>query len=131
MKKIFFEAQWYIDAEAWSTGLDARMPNIPTDSALSKLAVEFAEKGYYSRTAHPEDYIIDDHALGSGGFITRGYYFGDETKLSQAQDYLAQREAIQAGIPCVPGSARLVICEENTHPTDSCVAPFELAVAYL
>ena len=118
MTKIFIEAQWYKNAQTWRSGLSARLPDIPnSDSTLSALAQEGADKGWYSHSAHPEDYEIDHGD--DVPYITCGYYFGDETKTVQAQEYLQKRIAIEAEVPCVPGSARLIFCQDNEHPGDS------------
>ena len=125
MKKIFIEAQWYPETPTWRAHVGERMPTVPgSDSPLAALAEEGAQKGWYSRTAHPEDYEVTHGP--NIMYTTCGFYFGDESKTAQAQEYIQKRIALESELPCVPGSSRLVFCEENEHPGDSYIGADEV-----
>lgn len=127
MKKVFLQTTWFNDVPAWAPHLGHRFPTTPTGSDIEALANKYADLGWYSRDASPEDYKI----LHTDGSTSFGYYWGDGDEVAaHCQQYVDERAAILP-VGWISTRTAVLLCETGTHPTDDITEPFELAAAHI
>jgi len=71
---------------------------------------EWAAKGHYTVEPHPEDYLIQFE----DGSMALGYYWGDESFVTKAEEYLEARKSLPVQSYYI--KQEIITCEDNQHP---------------
>ena len=71
---------------------------------------EWAAKGCYTVEPHPEDYLIEFE----DGSMALGYYWGDESCVSKAGEYLEAKKSLPE--QTYYKKQEIITCEDNEHP---------------
>ena len=71
---------------------------------------EWAAKGHYTVEPHPEDYRIEF----ADGSMALGYYWGDESFVTKAEEYLEARKSLP--VQSYYKKQEIITCADDQHP---------------
>ena len=122
MQRIFFELHWTSESQITSQRLKKRLWEDASEEHKN-LFNQYCDLGLLTREPDPLDYV---YSLPIGGYIT-GFIWTPSATLADVTAYADARDAINEQTEFGYIRSKIVVLDEDQHPTDTCECPFELA----
>lgn len=122
MQRIFFELHWTSQSQITSQRLKKRLWEDASEEHKN-LFNQYCDLGLLTREPDPLDYV---YSLSNGSYLT-GFIWTPSATLADVTAYAAARDAINEQAEFGYIRSKIIVLDEDQHPTDTCGCTFELA----